>query len=404
MQQKIGNNSIHTILTLRYDINQKSSLPSLNSKSFTEHCSIDHLNAIEKYIIQNYHSLLNINKRKNVSLALSGGIDSILILAILRKIAPDLEINTISVKFHASYDETVISSSIAEHFECNHHIMYVDNFFEHLPEAINVVNLPFWDLHWYSLAKYARTFSNVLIAGDGGDELFAGYSFRYQKFLSLANKSSSVNNKITSYLCCHERDWVPDQDKLFSKKLRFTWEKIYQIFEPYFKNNLDPLSQVLLADYNGKIKHNFSPLYSKIHNYLEINYAAPLISKSLVNLSASMPIATKYDQRQNIGKLPLRRLLHTYWPSNKHIVHKQGFSVDTVNLWKKSGMEICKNYLLNPRIVENNIISKQWINKHINKNPDEMDVRYINKFYGLLALEIWYGIFVTKDLSAQKKL
>ena len=67
-------------------------------------------------------------------------------------------------------------------------------------------------------------------------------------------------------------------------------------------------------------------------------------------------------------------------------------------------MEICKNYLLNPRIVENNIINKQWINKHINKNLDEMDVRYINKFYGLLALEIWYGIFVTKDLSAQKKL
>ena len=153
-----------------------------------------------------------------------------------------------------------------------------------------------------------------------------------------------------------------------------------------------------------KLNIIFPHYIPKIHNCLEINYAAPLISKSLVNLSASMPIAVKYDQRQNIGKLPLRRLLHTYWPSNKHIVHKQGFSVDTVNLWKKSGMEICKNYLLNPRIVENNIINKHWINKHINKNPDEMDVRYINKFYGLLALEIWYGIFVTKDLSAQKKL
>ena len=36
--------------------------------------------------------------------------------------------------------------------------------------------------------------------------------------------------------------------------------------------------------------------------------------------------------------------------------------------------------------------------------PISLDVRYINKFLGILALEIWYRLFVTNDLDAHEKL
>jgi len=43
------------------------------------------------------------------------------------------------------------------------------------------------------------------------------------------------------------------------------------------------------------------------------------------------------------------------------------------------------------------------LDKWFIKNGD-MDVRYVNKFMGLLAFEIWYRLFVTKDMNANTKL
>ena len=59
------------------------------------------------------------------------------------------------------------------------------------------------------------TYSNNFFSGDGGDELFGGYTFRYKKFLELTNENSTTEEKIVSYLNCHERDWVPDQELIF---------------------------------------------------------------------------------------------------------------------------------------------------------------------------------------------
>ena len=81
---------------------------------------------------------------------------------------------------------------------------------------------------------------------------------------------------------------------------------------------------------------------------------------------------------------------------------KQGFSVNTVNMWKSSGYEIFLNYFDKSRLIENNLINPEWIQKHISK--DNIDVRYVNKFLGLLALEIWYRLFITNDINPDQKL
>ena len=109
---------------------------------------------------------------------------------------------------------------IANKFKTNHHILEIDNFLEELPKAISIVNQPFWDLHWYYLVKKMKGLSNIFLSGDGGDELFGGYTFRYKKFFEQTNENSTVHEKIKSYLNCHERDWVPDQELIFGKPLR----------------------------------------------------------------------------------------------------------------------------------------------------------------------------------------
>jgi len=47
-------------------------------------------------------------------------------------------------------------------------------------------------------------------------------------------------------------------------------------------------------------------------------------------------------------------------------------------------------------------ISNDWILKHMD-NP-LLDVRYVNKFLGILAFEIWYRLFITKELSSEDTL
>ena len=98
----------------------------------------------------------------------------------------------------------------------------------------------------------------------------------------------------------------------------------------------------------------------------------------------------------------LRKLLSKYNMEQFVTKEKLGFNVNTINLWYSYGKKLCNKYLSNANIVNDCWINSDWINKYIDK--DDLDVRYINKFLGLLSLEIWYRLFITKDISKETKL
>ena len=262
--------------------------------------------------------------------------------------------------------------------------------------------MPFWDLHWYHVVKKSQSLSKYLASGDGGDELFGGYTFRYKKFLSLTSQNSTPLDKVKAYLQCHERDRVPDQEDLFDTKAEFTWDAIYKTLLPYFDNSLPSLDQVFLADYNGKLLYNFSPVNTRILNHFLVEGISPLLSDFIIGTATRIPIVKKYDQNKNLGKLPLRELLKQYNAISFVTDQKLGFNVDTKNLWELYGKSICTEYLLDSSIVSDGWINKKWITSHINRS--DLDVRYINKFLGLLAFEIWYRLFVTKEMNANTRL
>ena len=74
----------------------------------------------------------------------------------------------------------------------------------------------------------------------------------------------------------------------------------------------------------------------------------------------------------------------------------------TLNLWKNHGKKIFDYYFDNSRVVKDNWIDQEWISKYSNKT--DLDIRYVNKLLGILALEIWYRIFVTNELNPESKL
>ena len=398
-KQKNISNLIRNILTLRYDQSQESILPILDSHDFLPLKKYDN-NFIENTLKNSIQTKLE--STKDLTISLSGGVDSTLVLGLIRKTLPDLKINAISIKFAHSTDETPIAKKIADFFETEHEIISLDNYLLELPAAISIIGLPFWDIHWYYIAKNAKNKSNYLASGDGGDELFGGYTFRYSKFLSLIKSDSSPLEKIKAYLSCHERDWIPDQEKIFNPKSNFSWNSIHSIFQPFFNNSLSPLNQVFLADYNGKLLYNFSIIGNKINKFFNIKAITPILEPELISYASHLSPELKYNVHENMGKLPLRKLLTKYECDSLISKEKLGFSVNTINLWNSIGKELCHSYLDNARIIEDGWINKEWISSHITK-PD-LDVRHVNKFLGLLSLEIWYRLFVTKEMNSTTKL
>ena len=393
--------SIKQILTLRYSTNLETKSKKIKPEDFKIKQITNLENIIEDSIRKTISSELNSNS-KSIGISLSSGIDSTLVLALLRKEFPSVNIESISVKFSHSIDETNAAKKISEKFETNHHILELDNFLEELPKAISIVKQPFWDLHWYYLVKKMKNFTNVFLSGDGGDELFGGYTFRYKKFLEQTSDISTSKEKIISYLNCHERDWVPEQEEIFNKNLKFSWNEIHETLKPYFDNSLPRLTQVFLADFNGKLLHNMQPLYDQIHKNFNIQNISPILNKQLIQLSCQLSNEMKYDQSKNKGKLPLLKILDKYNITNLISQKKQGFSVNTLNMWNSYAKKIFFYYFDNSRLIEDGIINSDWVKKY-SKNT-ESDVRHINKFLGLLALEIWYRLFITNDLDSNTKL
>jgi len=394
--------SIVNILTLRYDPSINPNLPKKTWKDFEP---IDEpLNpiSIENSICNEIEKKLNYINEQEISIALSGGVDSALMLSLLRKTKPDVKINAISIKFANSIDETPAASKIAEKYNADHHIIHLENYLSELPKAISIIKLPFWDLHWYYVVKKSQTMSKILISGDGGDELFAGYTFRYKKFLSLTSENSNPNERVKAYLECHERDRVPDQENIFNQKCQFSWNSIYSILLPFFDNKLTRLEQVYLADYNGKLLYNFNPINSRITDHFKINQLAPLLNNELLTTATHIPTKYKYDADNEIGKLPLRAILEKNNIASLVTKEKLGFNVNTINLWKLHGHDLCKEFLDSSRVVKDGWINNDWIKKHIDNS--DLHVMYVNKFLGILAFEIWYRLFITKEMNSNFKL
>ena len=396
----ISPNSVIDILTLRYNTEIKSGLSKLSWNDFTPTKFETSIEFIKKSIKKTLQNSIDTDCKK-ISIALSGGIDSALTLALLRETFPSLQISAISLKFADSIDETPQAAKIAENFDAEYEIINLNNFFIELPKAISITKQPFWDLHWYHIAKQAKSNSDYLVSGDGGDELFGGYTFRYQKFLSLVNQTSSPTERVKCYLKCHERDWVEDQTELFGEKIDFSWKKIHSNLIQYFDNPLSLIQQIFLADYNGKLLYNFNPVNSTLDEYFGIKPITPLLSEDMITYASHLATDLKYDEQTNVGKIPLRKLLENYIDDDLLTQTKQGFSVNTVNLWKSSGHKLCKTYLDDARIVKDGWINQSWIENHL---KSQLDVKYVNKFLGLLSFEIWYRIFVTSEMDSNTLL
>ena len=405
------------LLTLRYDpdadhnktIRDIPSQEILNYRQVTN--SVPSCKEIESALRKEIRDKINGFGPKRVSMAISAGIDSNVILCLMKKEFPDLDINCLTVSFDNEDDsksEAKTAKKIAQSYDADFEEICIYNPLKDLPLQISIVKEPRWNIYQYYFIEKASKISKVLFTGDGGDELFGGYTFRYKKFIENLSSINSWVDRVHLYLLCHERDWVTDQEMLFGANTKFAWSSIYQILKKYFDNALEPLEQVLLADYHGKLMHDFIPANQRYFIYFDIDGFAPLLSHDIINLSTKIPAAMKYNYHTNTGKIQLREIIRHTGPSKLSSLvedKKMGFSLDLPKLWKKYGMDIVTSNLDRARIFEDKLINRDWYIKALQRiDEDEYDVRDISKMLQLLSLEVWYKLFVTSEITGKSSL
>ncbi len=151
----LTSSQIFNILALRYDISQTSNLTKLKWSDFLPSNNLPSSKLIESLIKKSIQKNLSQNSEK-ISIALSGGIDSTLVLAITKKYFPDVQIDAFSVQFSNSIDETEQAQKIAEHYDINFNKIFLENYLHELPKAISIVESHCWDLHRYYVCKQAQ--------------------------------------------------------------------------------------------------------------------------------------------------------------------------------------------------------------------------------------------------------
>src|SRR5690349_10582893 len=145
MPSSVDFDSVINLLTLRYDPYKKPIREPLSAKDFVP----NEISNTESSIMDIIKSDL-LQKQKNLdfnelTISLSGGVDSGFTLAMLNSILPDVKIHCVSVGFGDLDDEVTRAEEIPAMYDCDFKSIINENIFSDLPKLIEIVKEPRWN-------------------------------------------------------------------------------------------------------------------------------------------------------------------------------------------------------------------------------------------------------------------
>ncbi len=238
------------------------------------------INKLEEIIVSNIKMI----SEKSLSFFLSGGIDSSLVLALLRKTYPNIPIRTFSLALSDSYPDIIFSREMAERFQTEHTelILSENEYRDYLQEYEKIRKHNFkGDANIYILCSEAKKFSKDIVTGDGGDECFGGY------WLHKYPLGHKENGRVKSFEELHpspkkhikEMVQLGFRDFLYKEK---SSETDYNAVWNYFMEVMAP--------------RHLAPL-SHITNVLDVNVYTPLFSNNLIQFLKGLPFQERVDRK-----------------------------------------------------------------------------------------------------------
>ena len=293
---------------------------------------------------------------------LSGGYDSSFVASILTKKLGE-NIKTFSIGFkEKEFNEASYAKNIAEYLGTEHTEFYMDeddmlNLIEKLPFYYDE---PFGDssaLPTMLLSKITRQHVKVALSGDGGDEIFIGYSkyifldrfINYRKnslfkiFVNAINENilESINNLLSEKIKQRniKERFVKFKRAVNSKSLEEMFynasryndfnilrDQEFSLPENFKnKNHLDFIDYMSLIDYKNFLKDDVLVKVDRATMAFSLEGREPLLDHRIIEYMARIPVNTKYKDRQN--KYILRKILYKYVPKELIDRPKSGFQV-----------------------------------------------------------------------------
>ncbi|KVT60481.1 asparagine synthetase B [Burkholderia ubonensis] len=184
---------------------------------------------------------------------LSGGIDSSAIVALMQaqSAAP---VDTFTIGFHeAGYDEAGYAKAVARHLGTRHTELYVtaDHALAVVPKLPSIYDEPFSDasqIPTFLVSELTRRHVKVSLSGDGGDELFGGYT-RYFLTPRLWRKLHRVPAAVRARIAAALHALRPDHADQLAAVAQSAWSGAEaRETPPRIGDRLHKLGHVMTAD------------------------------------------------------------------------------------------------------------------------------------------------------------
>ncbi len=336
---------------------------------------------------------------------LSGGLDSSWIVA---QMSAFCQPRTFSVAFGSQDDETPFADEIASHYETKHTQLFVDpDRYDLLPQITWHLDAPAADiaaLPTYLMAEATKPHVSVVLTGDGGDEVFAGYP-RYQR-LSFAEKLRHLPTQWTALTkpLLHDATRRRLKEMLdaptragrviaygaaFSEKEKkaagLAAGSLVADAEPDFPPHKPLLNQMLAFDQARLLPDDY--LMKVNHSCMAhaVEARVPFLDTELVRYVNGLPASMKADWRNT--KIIQRAIMKAQGvPAAILRRKKHGFNVPT-QTWLEHGLsdvaQQCFESLDERKLLRKGIGND--VLKQFNQNP----AYHTRQFWSLLGLEIW---------------
>lgn len=364
---------------------------------------------------------------------LSGGVDSSGVVAMMANQSENA-VKTCSIGFDEKrFNETEFAQAVATQYDTEHHEFIVrDNVNDNLEHIASFFDEPFADpslVPTYFVSKLARQEVTVAIAGDGGDEVFAGYEkysidavennlrdkvpawIRKSILPKIANicagSSLTVLRKAKSLcdsLSCDpamgfylsnaqidERHWQQLAKSDFADRLG-EYHPSHITLDAYAKaNGPDHLSKILYTDLTTFLPGGILVKVDRMSMAHSLEVRAPILDRDVIEFAATVPsdFKFKHGEKKHILKEAFKPLL----PDDILYRKKMGFSVPLDSWFRNEIKDIAQRYLL----AENTGLSryfKQEVVKQFWQQHQQGAHQHGTLLWSMLMFEMWYQRYI----------
>jgi asparagine synthase (glutamine-hydrolysing) len=355
---------------------------------------------------------------------LSGGVDSTIVVALMSRLT-DRPVKTFSIGFKDSpgYDETSYARIVAERYNTDHtEFVVAPGAFDLVERLVWSHDGPFGDssaVPTSIVSELTRQQVTVVLTGDGGDELFAGYSRFYAavtaertpalvrqalKMASRAIPAGPTPRHLRSRVQRFAAAATLPLDERITRWSSLFYDDVEQLVNAdvsgssgtidrlrYLRrvpppNGLSPLSRVLQINFNTYLLDDLLVKTDRCTMANSLEARSPFLDTALMEYVAALPDAMKLDGRRT--KAILRDAFDDLIPPAIQRRGKMGFGIPFGQWFRGSLRGVLDDLLLAPDARYREYLSPAYVHRVVHRHhAGEADLGL--HLWTLLTFEIW---------------